>query len=269
MIRYKGRAAVYGELWYDEEAPADSEVDIVVYRQRASPIAGARATPFLSLVVDLSATEGAIMDQFGKDCRYKIRRAESKDGLRMEFISDPADRLDEFCAFYDAFARQKSLKLSDRQWLLAACNARRVVLTSASRNGEALVWHAYLITGKAAWLQYTGSCFRDRDNDYRAVVGRANRWLHWNEMLRFKGLGITRYDWGGLFEDESVPERAGINRFKKEFGGQFVRTYDCVVPVTVRGRIWLPLRDMWRRRNSLRELCSVFLQRHSPDVKHG
>ena len=260
VIRYKGRAAVYGEVWYDEEPPPDSGVDIIVYRQQTTPIPGARATAFLSLVVDLAGPEDGIMNQFGKDCRYKIRRAASKDGLHMEFISDARNRLHEFRAFYDAFARQKSLQPSDWQWLNAACDARQLVLTSASRSGETLVWHAFVMSGKAAWLQYTGSCFRDRDNDYRAVVGRANRWLHWSEMLRFKQLGITRYDWGGLFEDESAPERAGINRFKKEFGGRPVRTYDCTVPVTPRGRIWLPLRDIWRLRKSVREIA----QRHFP-----
>jgi hypothetical protein len=250
MIRIKGRSAVYGELWYEEELPRDPGVDIVVYRQREAPIPGARTAPFLTMVTDLSLPDDAITEKFGKDCRYKIRRADSKDGLRMEFITDPASRLTDFCAFYDAFAAQKSLWTCDHQWLHAACNAGQLVLTSASRNDEPLVWHAYLTSGTAAWLQYTGSCYRDRDNDYRALVGRANRWLHWREMLQFKAMGIKRYDWGGLFEDESIPENAGINRFKKDFGGQPVRTYDCTVPVTLKGRIWLPLREAWQRRKS-------------------
>lgn len=250
MIRVKGRTAIYGEVWYDEELPRDPGVDIVVYRQRETPIPDARTTPFLTMVTDLSAGADAIAERFGKDCRYKIRRAETKDGLRMEFITDPESRLDEFSAFFDAFARQKSHWPCDRQWLLAACRARQLALTSASQNGEALVWHAYLTSGQAAWLQYTGSCFRDKGNDYRALIGRANRWLHWKEMLRFKEMGIRRYDWGGLFEDESVPENAGINRFKKDFGGREVRTYNCTLPVTLKGRIWLPLREAWRRRNS-------------------
>jgi hypothetical protein len=250
MIRIEGRAAVYGEVWYDEEPHGDSGVDIVLYRQREAPVADARTAPSLTMVTDLSVEADAIAEKFGKDCRYKIRRAETKDGLRMEVFTDPESKLDEFRAFYDAFARQKSVAPSYHRWLVAACKARQLVLTSASQNGEALVWHAYLTCGKAAWLQYTGSCFRDKGNDYRALVGRANRWLHWKEMLRFKEVGIKRYDWGGLFEDESVPENAGINRFKKDFGGQPVRTYDCTVPVTLRGRIWLPLRDAWRRRNS-------------------
>ena len=253
MIRIKGRTTVYGEVWYDEELPRDPGVDIVVYRQRETPIADARTTPFLTMVTDLSAEADAITERFGKDCRYKIRRAETKDGLRMEFITDPESRLDEFRAFYDAFARQKSLEPADHKWLVAACKARQLVLTSASQNGEALVWHAYLTSGKTAWLQYTGSCFRNKENDYRALVGRANRWLHWKEMLRFKELGIKRYDWGGLFEDESAPERAGINNFKKGFGGQQERTYECTVPVTRKGRIWLPIRDAWRRLNPARK----------------
>jgi hypothetical protein len=27
-----------------------------------------------------------------------------------------------------------------------------------------------------------------------------------------------------------------------------MRTYDCTLPITVKGRIWLALRDAWRRR---------------------
>ena len=249
MIRIKGRGAVYGELWYDEKPPSDPGVDIILYRQIAVPVADARQTPFLSLVTDLAVEEDAIMEKFGKDCRYKIRRAESKDGLQMEFISEPESRLNEFGTFFDAFAKQKSLSPCDRQWLVAACKARQLVLSSASRNGEVLVWHAHVLSGKTAGLQYSGSCFRNRDNDYRALVGRANRWLHWKDMLQLKEVGIERYDWGGLFEDESTAEGAGINNFKRDFGGRQERTYQCSVPVTVTGRVWLPLRDAWHRRD--------------------
>ncbi len=247
MIRINGRGAVYGEVWYDEELPRGSRVDIVLYRQRDAPIADARYAPFLSMVSDLSGGEDMITEKFGKDCRYKIRRAETKDGLRMEFITDPESRLDEFRAFYDAFARQKSLGPSDRQWLLAACKARQLALSSASQNGEALVWHAHVMFGRTAGLLYSGSYFRNRESDFRALVGRANRWLHWKDMLRFKEMGIERYDWGGMFEDESTPERAGINNFKRDFGGRQERTYNGTVPVTVRGRVYLAVRDAWRR----------------------
>jgi len=248
MIRIAGRGAIYGEVWYEEQLPRDSGVDIALYRQREAPVEGARVVPFLSIVTDLSVDDEAIVGRFGKDCRYKIRRADARDGLSMECITEPGPRLADFRAFYDAFASAKSIWLSDGRWLAAACDAGQLVLTSASRDGEVVAWHAYLISGKAAWLQYTASSFRNRDSDHRALVGRANRWLHWREMLRFKEMGITRYDWGGLFEDETVPGNAGINNFKRDFGGREVRTYDCTLPVTVRGRVWLALRDAWRAR---------------------
>jgi GNAT acetyltransferase-like protein len=251
MIRIDGRGAKYGDVWFDEEPAADCGVDIVRYRRRSAPIARARCAPLLSMVTDLAAGAEAIAAAFGKDCRYKIRRAESKDELAAEFILDPAGRLDEFRAFFDTFARQKGHEPSDAQWLRAACDARQLVLTTAARHGEALVWHAYLVAGKSAWLQYTGSCFRDRENDYRALVGRANRWLHWKDMLQFKERGLTRYDWGGMFEDESAPDRAGINEFKRSFGGQAERSYDCTVPLTLRGRVYLPLREAWRKRRAI------------------
>ena len=67
-------------------------------------------------------------------------------------------------------------------------------------------------------------------------------------MLQFNAIGMECYDWGGLFDDESTPKRAGINNFKRDFGGREERTYHCSVPVTVTGRVWLPLRDAWRQR---------------------
>src|SRR5262252_4492827 len=150
MLRIAGRSAVYGELWFDEELPREPAVDIVLYRQREAPVAGAQAAPFLTMVTDLSPEPGAIAEKFGKDCRYKIRRADARDGLHMEFITEPESRLEEFRAFFDAFAEQKAFWRCDQRWLRAACNARQLVLTSASQEGEALVWHAYLISGNAA-----------------------------------------------------------------------------------------------------------------------
>jgi hypothetical protein len=259
MIVIRGRGATYGEAWYDEEPPGKPGVDIILYLQRHAPIATSRHTPVLSLATDLSLEDGEIMDKFSKDCRYEIRRAETRDGLETEFLRKPEGRLDEFREFYDTFAGQKSVVPSDHRWLVAACESDQLALSSASRNGEVLVWHAYVISANTARLQYSGSCFRNRPSDYRALVGRANRWLHWRDMQRLKELGMLHYDWGGLFADESALERAGINRFKREFGGRQECRYDCTVAATIRGRIWLALRDAWQRGKSvgnLREFVS-------------
>jgi hypothetical protein len=247
MIRTDGRGIVYGEVWFDEDPAADTGVDIVNYRQRSRPIAAAGTTPFLSLVTDLSMPEEAIAAGFGKDCRYKVKRADAKDRLQMDLVLKPRHRLAEFQSFFDAFAQQRSLVPADPRWLLAACGSGQLALSAVVREGEILVWHAYVLSGSTLRLQHSASHFRARENDHRALIGRANRWLHWMDMLKFRQLGYTRYDWGGLFEDESTPERAGVNGFKRDFGGREERTFDCTVPLTLKGRVYLPLRDAWRR----------------------
>jgi hypothetical protein len=247
MLRINGKAVSYGEIWFDEEAPADPGVDILVYRQRPAPPPGDSCRPFLSMTNDLGGTESDVMEPYSNTCRYQIRRAETRDALRLEFITEPGDRLDEFCEYFDIFAKQKAIDPAHRPWLEEACRAGQLVLSAARCGDEALVWHAHNIGSGIARLEHSASSFREGDIDYRNLVGRANRWLHWQDMLKFKALGATQYDWGGMFEDESTPERAGINNFKRQFGGRTVHRYDYSLPVSAWGRVYLPLRDAWRR----------------------
>lgn len=247
MIRLQGRAVVYGEVWFGEEPPAAAAVDILVHRCRPTPISNARTETFHSLSSDLTIAPDAIVAGFHEGCRYQVRRAETKDRLQHEVIPEATDALGEFSDFYDGFARQRGLWPADRHWLARVAAERQLVLSCASREGERLVWHAHLRSGHTARLANSASCFRGMDGEYRSLVGRANRWLHWRDLLFFKQAGLQCYDWGGVFADESTSEREGINRFKTMFGGQPFVCYDCTVPVSVRGRLWLALRDPWRR----------------------
>jgi hypothetical protein len=247
MIRLKGHCVTYGEVWFDEETPPSPGVDVLVYQRRDRPIADARTVLLHSMQHDLSCTLDEIQRRLHDTCRYQIRRAESKDGLSFEQIADPAARLGEFAAFYDQFVRQKLVWAVDRQWLAAAAAEGQLTLTCATRRGEQLVWHAYMRSGAFASLEYSASLYRGGSAEYRALAGRANRWLHWQDMIALKADGVRCYDWGGLFADESTPERAGINEFKRTFGGIAVRSYQCSLPVTLRGCVWLPVRETWRK----------------------
>jgi len=246
VIRIQGRMAEYGELWFDEEPPADAGVDILVHRYCSTPIPGARKVTLQTLRTDLTRPVNEIMATFDATCRREIRRAENRDHLCYELIPESVDRLEEFTRFYDEFARQRGVCLADRHWLGRAAAAHQLILSHSSRGSEQLVWHAYLCIGATACLMHSASWLRGKDNHYRSLVGRANRWLHWQDMLCFKRAGVRYYDWGGMFRDESTADRAGINQFKRMFGGRPVQTYECTVPVNARGRIWLALRDVRR-----------------------
>jgi hypothetical protein len=246
VIRIHGRAAVYGEVWFDEEPPVDAGIDILVHRHCPSPIPRVRTVTLQTLRTDLARPVNEIVAAFDATCRNEIRRADSRDELCCEVIPEPVDRLDEFITFYDKFARQKGICSTDRYWLGRAAAAHQLVLSQSSRDSEQLVWHAYLCVGDIAILMFSASWFRGKDSAYRSLVGRANRWLHWQDMLYFKRAGVRYYDWGGMFHDESTADRAGINQFKRMFGGRGVQSYECTVPVNARGRIWLALRDARR-----------------------
>lgn len=250
MIVFRDRGALFGECWFDEEWPSDCyDVDVLAFRQRSSPIAASHCTQYLTLVSELTTDANELLSRFVRNCRQSILRADRRDELWMELTTRPGPHLAEFRKFYDEFAKQRRLRPVDATWLQAACDANRLALATVWRGNEPLVRHAYVVGMKTIHVLHSASLFRSQDREQRALTGRANRWLHWRSMLYFSEHGATHYDWGGLFEDESTPEQIGINQFKKEFGGQQARRYDCLVARNARGHLRLGLKrlgDGWR-----------------------
>ena len=273
MITIKGRFATYGEVWFDEEPPAAPGVDVLTFRGRPAPHGLPDSVPFSSLVHDLTLDESSLFARFDSTARYEVRRAQSRDGLTAALITDPRGELDAFCAFYDEFAKQKGLEPAYRRGLEAMCDAGHLVLSTASRNGERIVWHAYVTDGATAALLHSASHFRGTASAKRTLVSRANRWLHWRDMLAFKALGVATYDWGGLFEDESVPAQASVNRFKRCFGGTPHRAYTGVAPLTIKGRAYRAACNAIERAGQvgrmLKMLLSVDLSVRGGAVRRG
>lgn len=81
----------------------------------------------------------------------------------------------------------------------------------------------------------------------RNLIGRANRFHHWQDMLRFKQAGIRVYDFGGWYQGTTDTEKLGINRFKAEFGGTVVTNYNCKLLLTAKSR-WLVNAGKWFER---------------------
>ena len=259
MITIKGRFATYGEIWFDEEPPAAPGVDVLTFRGRPAPAGLDEWSPVASLKHDLTLDETVLFSQLDSTARYEVRRAESRDGLSAELITDPRDKLDAFCAFYDEFAKQKGLEPAYRRGLDAMCDSGHLVLSAASLDGERIVWHAYVTDGATAALLHSASHFRGAASANRALVSRANRWLHWRDMLGLKAFGVSTYDWGGLFEDESVPEQASVNRFKRCFGGTPHRAYTSVAPITMKGRAYRAARGALDRAAQMARVLKILL----------
>ncbi len=246
----------YGQVWFEENAEPPLP-DILVCRQSSAPLTGARCDRFRSMVHDLTIDEQALWKTLHENCRYKIRRSE-REGATSSFQARPSpDFLSEFVQFYREFAAQKALPDLDLALLSATSRCGRLCLSRVVHGNAVLAWHAHIVTGSIGRLLHSCSIRDHTDVNQPKITGRANRLLHWRDLLEFRQRGFTQYDWGGLFFDESVLANKHINEFKREFGGETRDYYDCETGLSARGRIYLPLRDAWRKAVALRSRMST------------
>jgi hypothetical protein len=252
-----------GMILFDE-APDLRGVDILRYLQRSTPVPNATCEPFSTLEIDLSSPEDVLLAGVRKDTRYEIRRAQDKDGVTARWLGVPAPHLlYRFTEAYDRFAEQKHVDLSDRRLLSGYARAGVLELsTAAQANGRELVWHAYLVTKDRARLLHSASGFRDtEDKDLRALAGRANRLLHWRDMLALKARHIPWYDLGGWQAHSDDPEKARISQFKESFGGRPATHYNCVTWGTLRGRALLRMEKELHRAERLQGRARQLIHR--------
>ena len=74
-------------------------------------------------------------------------------------------------------------------------------------------------------ILYSGSVRLD-ENTNSIKVGRANKFLHFKDMVHFKEQGIRTYYLGEYDMNTKSVQLKGINNFKMKFGGKIVPCYD-------------------------------------------
>jgi hypothetical protein len=188
----------------------------------------------------VTAAEEALFAGLGKSTRYKVRRAMTRDGVTAETFASPTpDVLRSFADYYDEFARSKSLRPIFRPRLDAMTRQRMLVLSRVGRAAQPpLAWHAYAAAGGHALLLYSASLFREvAESADRNMIGRANRYLHWHDILWCKAAGYRAYDLGGFDADEQDPDTRRINEFKRGFGGHVRPTHACTTALSAKGRL--------------------------------
>ena len=166
-------------------------------------------------LIELCPTGGELLETIPKQCRYKIQRAE-RDGV---VCAETVD-FDEYLAFHAEFCRSKQ-RLAPSFGFFAA-HREHLLITRAMLGKDTLVMHAHLLDSEASRgrLFTSSSLFRqEKDNAARAMIGRANRYLHYWDMQQMAGRGLRIYDFGGYAPGTTDPELIGLNEFKESFGG--------------------------------------------------
>ena len=238
MITYKKAALRIAELWFDEE-PCQSRIDIVRCFQRSAPMSHGTWTRFHTILIDLTQAADFLLAGMKKDTRYEIRRADSRDRIAFHQWM-PVDHacLARFAAFYDQHSLQKGPVAGAHGRLTEWAKTDSLVLSEVrDEKGSTLVWHAYYFTKDRVRLVHSVSCREiANDSSWRAMLGRANRFHHWRDILAFAQQAVHFYDFGGWYEGNTDTKKLSINRFKEEFGGQIVVGYNGQAGLTLAGR---------------------------------
>lgn len=228
---------------YFNERPADGlKVDIVRYNQSPTRVAEAVCTPFSTIILDLTQSPDELLAKMKSHTRYKIRRAAEKDAL--EYVhaqSVESDAFREFANHMDECNALKNLpRISrDRLSILSRNGALDVSFVRDS-SGAILAASSFIVTATRARGLYAGASYRaTHDSSRRTLIGRANRYLYWRDMLRFRDNGILVFDFGGYYTGDQDEEKVRINGFKDEFGGVVINEFNCQQPRTIKGKLAL------------------------------
>jgi hypothetical protein len=254
MIVWQGRLCRFGDIYFGEESVQTTAVDIVRHFHRLTPVPGVPCSSMQTILIELAPDPEVLLGAVSKDTRYEIRRAGEKDGLDYDVVETTPQTVDEFAGYYARFAALKGLPPLYPDYLHALARARALDLSVIRHGGEVLVWHAYHRGRERVRLLHSVSLYRTaEDSARRNLVGRANRYHHWQDMCRFRADAIALYDFGGWYEGARDQEKVRINAFKEEFGGSIVPTYSCQYAVTVKGQVVVAvqgtadsLRSGWR-----------------------
>lgn len=241
MITYKSRFLARAEVWFDDEPRKNAGVDWILYHQRPRPVEGARSRSFYTRLIDLNESEPELTAALSEETAYKIRRARDRDKVICEWhdARDPAV-ISRFEEVYTLFAAKKGLTALNRPLMESLAAAGALDVSSAKdAQGNTLVYHAYYRSqARASQLESPSLYPTFSDSAARNFCGRANRYLTWKNILRFKAQGLKAFDFGG-WHLGSDPGLLNINEFKRGFGGKVEREYQCEQIVTLKGRIVL------------------------------
>ncbi|MFI8575867.1 hypothetical protein ACIGEL_09140 [Rossellomorea aquimaris] len=207
---------------------------------------------FKTLHINLEQTEEELLKGMNRTTRYQINRA-LKETFEFTIVDDPSSKdIEEFVRFFIPFAKEKRIPACSHSKLRSLGEEGMLVITKVlDDKGRKLASHAYSLTEhKVSMIHSCSARFDFGNNQERNRIGRANRFLHWNDILFFKRKGYQIYDFVGLsFDDDEDEAMKNISDFKRGFGGREVIEYKYYKAHSFAGRaVLFVLSQKWRKR---------------------
>lgn len=221
LNKSKKGVSIYQKWFFDKISYADifKVVEYHHFNGKLSPFFF--NSKFYSLETLLLLSEEDIFKNFSSTVKNEIRRS-IKDGGCCSDIT-----IDDFLVIQNAFAKERSLKICSKNQLNRI--KEFVCFTGFYVDNELLVCHSYILDNekKIVRLLHSASVRSGKTDVNNNIIGRGNKELHYFDMIKFKKLGYTLYDWGGYVPNSTDKVIKGINNFKLSFGCTHVEYYKC------------------------------------------
>jgi len=190
----------------------------------------------------------SMLSKFTKTVQYEIRRCLTRDQTLISFYSPFEEKrfldiLIDFQTVYDHFcdaSGQPQLKKDFDRRKIDLYIKNKCILISCIEYENGKTYHIYLIDNPNALLIYSASDFRNLNVD-KALAARANKLLHFKDMLLLRDRGFILYDWGNV---SSFEHPNGIDVFKSSFGGTPEVFYNYFIGNTCKGKLFVELRRL-------------------------
>jgi lipid II:glycine glycyltransferase (peptidoglycan interpeptide bridge formation enzyme) len=238
MIKYKHKFLKIQEIWFDNTQVVD-DVDKVIYQQVQSKIDDS-FEEFYTLCIDLTKDEKEILKKIKKNFKYEINRSKNKDKLTFNIYYNGIDDsvIEQFVEYYNKFSNKRGLsKLPLNIFKEYAKNKNLMIAAMSDKCENILSCHIYIVVKKRIRLKVSSSFFKDKDNETRNLIGRANKRLHIEVIEYCKNNGFETYDFGGWYNGHEDRKKLGINKFKESFGGEQEVSYNGEVCLTLKCKI--------------------------------
>ncbi len=238
-VTMTGRFLKTEHIWFEEcTTNLASKSDRIFIWGNKTPIKGGEMKKQYSLVSNLECDPETF--KLAKTVKNEINRSK-KENVEVRFFTSEelAENPAVIVAFNEMYHAMYEAKGIGNQWLDktfidAYVRVGAYVVSVAYIEGEPAVYHSYVVDEENVRLFQSCSDFRAEDKEKRNAIGRANKYLHWEDMLFFKGKGVKRYDWGGVM---SLEEPNGIDKFKMSFGGEPVEYYNIGINNTLKAKM--------------------------------
>lgn len=247
-IKYNCKIA---EIWYNFDEKPDINTDILRYKF----VSDFKKKPYsleelFTLRLDLSKSSEELFSSIKKNTRYEINRAQNRDKIKCQtfFLKNETnfDKINNFINYFNKFADTKGRNHLNYQDIEQFYITNNFCIRYSSSEDDSIIYcmHSYVISDNIARLLQSASLFREaNDTEFKNLNARANRLLHWDDILFFKKDNYSFYDFGGWYGGQELKEQLLINTFKESFGGEKKSEYSYIVPVTLKGFFYIRSRD--------------------------